>query len=123
MSTRKQDIFTRFTTSVASTLGHAWTFTTALGVLLLWGISGPFLGFSDTWQLIINTSTTIVTFLVVFIIQNTQNRDNLAINIKLDSIMNNLGIDEKAIIEAEDKSDKTLERKQKKMQQKNGKTQ
>ena len=87
MSKPKTDAFTRFTTSVSSVLGRPWVFIGALIFLVLWGISGPILGFSDTWQLIINTSTTIITFLTVFIIQNTQNRDNLAINIKLDAIM------------------------------------
>ena len=87
MSKKKQDVFTKFTTTVSSILGRPWVFIGALLFLVLWAISGPILGFSDTWQLIINTSTTIITFLTVFIIQNTQNRDNLAINIKLDAIM------------------------------------
>ena len=87
MSKKKTDIFTRFTTAISSILGRPWVFIGALLFLIIWAISGPILGFSDTWQLIINTSTTIVTFLTVFIIQNTQNRDNLAINIKLDAIM------------------------------------
>lgn len=64
-----------------------WRTCFCLVLLVLWGVSGPLLGFSDTWQLIINTSTTIITFLMVFIIQNTQNRDNLAMNIKQDAIM------------------------------------
>lgn len=110
MAKKKQpDIFSRFTTNVSSVLGHAWVFITALAVLVLWAISGPLLGFSDTWQLIINTSTTIITFLMVFIIQNTQNRDNLALNIKLDAIMKKQGITADDLIEAEEQSDKTLE--------------
>lgn len=113
---KKQDIFTRFTSSVAAMLGRPWIFIAALSVLILWAASGPLLGFSDTWQLIINTSTTIITFLMVFIIQNTQNRDNLALNIKQDAIMKKLGITAKDLIEAEDKSDKKLENKIKKMQ-------
>jgi low affinity Fe/Cu permease len=117
MSTKQeQDFFTRFTSKVSLVLGHAWIFVVALVVLLLWGLSGPLLGFSDTWQLIINTSTTIVTFLMVFIIQNTQNRDNLALNIKQDAIMKKLGITDKDIIESEDKSDKKLEKKKESMQ-------
>ncbi len=115
---RQKDIFTRFTSNVALALGHAWIFVAALVVLLLWGASGPLLGFSDTWQLIINTSTTIVTFLMVFIIQNTQNRDNLALNIKLDTILGKLGITEDDLIEAEEASDKYLEKKKKKVQRK-----
>jgi low affinity Fe/Cu permease len=82
------------------------------------GASGPLLGFSDTWQLIINTSTTIITFLVVFIIQNTQNRDNLAFNIKLDAIMKKLDITEKDLLQAEEESDKKLERKKQRIESK-----
>ena len=97
-------------------LGHAWVFVLALIVLLLWGLSGPLLGFSDTWQLIINTGTTIVTFLMVFIIQNTQNRDNLAMNIKLDAILKTLGVTSEALFAAEDDSDTSLEEKKAEMQ-------
>lgn len=119
---KKQDIFTRFTSKVSMVLGHAWVFVAALVVLVLWGLSGPLLGFSDTWQLIINTSTTIITFLMVFIIQNTQNRDNLALNIKQDAIMKKLGITDKDLMEAEEQSDKKLEKKVKRMQNKSTKS-
>lgn len=88
----KTDIFTRFTTATSMLLGRPQVFVGALAILAIWGATGPLLGFSDTWQLIINTGTTIVTFLVVFVIQNTQNRDNLAFNIKQDAIMRKLGI-------------------------------
>ena len=118
MASKKPDIFTKFTTAVSMALGQPWIFVLALVILLLWGASGPFLGFSDTWQLIVNTSTTIITFLMVFIIQNTQNRDNLAINIKLDAIMKNLGIQEKELFKAEDESDKRLEQKKESIQSK-----
>ena len=60
-------------------VGRAWVFALALGTVIVWAISGPFFGFSDTWQLVINTGTTIVTFLMVFLIQNSQNRDSAAI--------------------------------------------
>src|SRR6478736_1335060 len=90
----------------------------ALGVLILWGLSGPLLGFSDTWQLIINTSTTIITFLMVFIIQNTQNRDNMAINLKLSAIMKQLGITSDDLLGAEEESDKQLEHDKKKVESK-----
>jgi low affinity Fe/Cu permease len=113
---KPEDMFTRFTSSAAIALGHAWVFIVALGVLVLWALSGPLLGFSDTWQLIINTSTTIITFLMVFIIQNTQNRDNLALNIKLDAMLKKIGVDRSDIIEAEEKSDKKLEKKKQKIQ-------
>ena len=116
---KKQDIFTRFTSSIALALGHAWVFVIALVVLVIWAISGPLLGFSDTWQLIINTSTTIVTFLMVFIIQNTQNRDNLALNIKLDAILEKMGLDRGDLLEAEEESDKKLETKKRRLQNSN----
>jgi low affinity Fe/Cu permease len=112
----KPDIFTRFTTTTSALLGRPWIFVCALGVLLLWVLSGPLLGFSDTWQLIINTSTTIVTFLMVFIIQNTQNRDNLAFNIKQDAVMKKLGITAKDLLEAEDQSDVKLEKEKQSIQ-------
>jgi low affinity Fe/Cu permease len=113
---KKEDIFTRFTSATSKVLGHAWIFAAALLALVLWALSGPLLGFSDTWQLIINTSTTIVTFLMVFIIQNTQNRDNLAFNIKLDAMLEKMGLDKNKLMEAEDKSDKKLEAQKKNMQ-------
>jgi len=111
MAKKKEDVFTRFTTAVSTAMGRPWVFIIALAALLLWALSGPLLGFSDTWQLIINTSTTIVTFLMVFIIQNTQNRDNLAINLKLDVIMEKMGVTDDDLIEAEKNSDKQLQSK------------
>jgi low affinity Fe/Cu permease len=113
-----EDFFTRFTSTTSSLLGRPWIFVAALIALIVWAASGPLLGFSDTWQLIINTSTTIITFLMVFIIQNTQNRDNLAMNIKLDAMLRRLNVTEKNIVEAEDKSDKKLEEAIKKQQRK-----
>jgi low affinity Fe/Cu permease len=117
---QKEDFFTRFTSKVSTFLGRPWIFAAALGVLILWALSGPILGFSDTWQLIINTSTTIITFLMVFIIQNTQNRDNLAMNIKLDVMMQKMGIKAEDLIEAEESSDKRLESQKEKIQARNG---
>jgi low affinity Fe/Cu permease len=114
--TKNSDVFNRFTSAVSQVLGRAWIFVIALVVLLLWGASGPLLGFSDTWQLIINTSTTIITFLMVFIIQNTQNRDNMAMNIKLDAIMKRVGVTNKNYMDAEDESDKQLEKDKKVVQ-------
>lgn len=111
----KPDIFTRFTSSISKAMGHAWVFAVALLALIIWAISGPFLGFSDTWQLIINTSTTIITFLMVFIIQNTQNRDNMAINLKLDALMKETGASTEKLLEAEEESDKKLEKEKQRM--------
>lgn len=120
---RSPDIFTRFTSSVSKAMGHAWVFVIALAALVIWGFSGPFLKFSDTWQLIINTSTTIVTFLMVFIIQNTQNRDNMAMNLKMDALLKKQGIGREELLEAEERSDKKLEKDKQKMQgHRSGKT-
>lgn len=113
---QKKDIFTKFASKVSAWLGRPWLFTIMLGLVLLWLASGPLFHFSDTWQLIVNTGTTIITFLMVFIIQNTQNRDNLAINIKLDAIMEKLKITEKELIAAEEESDVALEHEKKIMQ-------
>ncbi|HEU4342399.1 MAG TPA: low affinity iron permease family protein [Candidatus Binatia bacterium] len=81
------EVFNHFATSASRAAGNPATFAAAISIIILWAVSGPFFGFSDTWQLIINTSTTIVTFLMVFLIQNTQNRDNEAIQIKLDELI------------------------------------
>ena len=122
MSIKKQDqdIFTRFTSTVSTILGRPRIFATSLAVLISWASSGHLLVFSDTWQLVINTSTTIITFLMVFIIQNTQNRDNLAMNIKLDTIMKKLHINEADLIKAEEESDKKLEAEKKAIQNNTG---
>jgi low affinity Fe/Cu permease len=79
--------FTRFANSVASAAGKPVTFVLCCVAIIAWGASGPLFGFSDTWQLVINTGTTIVTFLMVFLIQNTQNRDGAAIQAKLDELI------------------------------------
>lgn len=123
MSTAKkdhQDFFTRFTTKTAKVLGHAWVFAGAVATLIVWALSGPFLGFSDTWQLVINTSTTIVTFLMVFIIQNTQNRDSAAMHLKLDAVMRELQITNTKLYGAEDEGEKELEQQRKHMEEQAG---
>ncbi len=79
--------FSRFAQRLSNWAGRPPTFVVALGLILLWAISGPFFDFNDTWQLVINTSTTIVTFLMVFLIQNTQNRDTDALHIKIDELL------------------------------------
>ncbi len=80
-------VFTSFSNWVAQVSGRPITFAICLVVIVIWAFSGPFFGFSDTWQLIVNTGTTIVTFLMVFLIQNTQNRDGAAIQAKLDELI------------------------------------
>ena len=84
---RKASWFTRFAKKTAQISGRPVTFALAGAVVLVWAISGPMFGFNDTWQLAINTGTTIVTFLMVFLIQSTQNRDTAAIQIKLDELI------------------------------------
>ncbi|HEV7309376.1 low affinity iron permease family protein [Ensifer sp.] len=79
--------FSRFATSVADLSGKPSTFVAAVVVVLLWAIAGPFFGFSDTWELVINTGTTIITFLMVFVLQNSQNRDGKAMQAKLDELI------------------------------------
>jgi low affinity Fe/Cu permease len=79
--------FSRFSKWTAHATGHPNTFLIAVLIIVVWGVSGPIFGFSDTWQLVINTGTTIVTFLMVFLIQNTQNRDGAAVQLKLDELI------------------------------------
>ncbi len=79
--------FNRLAKGTSRMTGHPFAFVTALGVIIVWGIAGPLFGYSDTWQLVINTGTTIVTFLMVFLIQNTQNRDTGAMQAKLDELI------------------------------------
>ena len=79
--------FTRFARAASRAAGRPLAFVTALAVIVIWAALGPIFGFSDTWQLVINTGTTIVTFLMVFLIQNTQNRDTEAIQVKLDELI------------------------------------
>jgi low affinity Fe/Cu permease len=82
-----QAIFSRVAKETAVSMGHPWAFILACSVILIWALTGPLFGYSDTWQLVINTGTTIVTFLMVFLIQNTQNRDSCAIQVKLDELL------------------------------------
>ena len=80
-------LFTQFATGIAHAAGRPTTFMLCCAVVIVWAVSGPFFGFSDTWQLIINTGTTVITFLMVFVIQNTQNRDGAALQAKLDELI------------------------------------
>ena len=82
-----EKLFVRFATFTAKVAGKPWTFIACLAIVLLWAVTGPIFKFSETWQLVINTGTTIVTFLMVFLIQNTQNRDAAAMHAKLDELV------------------------------------
>ncbi len=79
--------FSRFASQAAQIVGHPYMFLAAVFIIVLWAVAGPYFQYSDTWQLIINTGTTIITFLVVFLIQNTQNRDAKALHLKLDELI------------------------------------
>jgi low affinity Fe/Cu permease len=82
-----QALFRKLSQKTSEWMGSSWSFMVAFGVIIAWAVTGPFFGYSDSWQLIINTGTTIVTFLMVFLIQNTQNRDAVATQIKLDELI------------------------------------
>ena len=85
--TKSTSLFTRFAKWTARATGRPAAFVGAAGIILLWAVTGPLFGFSDTWQLVINTGTTIVTFLMVFLIQNAQNRESKAVHLKLDELI------------------------------------
>jgi low affinity Fe/Cu permease len=102
------DAFRVFARRSATMLGSAWAFTAAVLVILVWLLTGPTFHFSDTWQLIINTATTIITFLMVFVIQNTQNRDAKAVHLKLDEMIRALKGARNKLVDLEDLSDEEL---------------
>lgn len=81
------ELFRRLAAKISMAVGSYWAFTFALFIIIIWLVNGPVFGFSDTWQLVINTGTTIVTFLMVFLIQNTQNRDSKVTHLKLDELI------------------------------------
>lgn len=112
---KKKSFFTRFAGVTATATGKPAAFLIAASVIVIWGISGPLFGFSDTWQLVINTGTTIVTFLMVFLIQNTQNRDTHALQLKLDELIKAIDAASNEVLDAEDFEDKDLEKRRKEM--------
>jgi low affinity Fe/Cu permease len=105
-----RDTFNRLAASAARLVGTYWAFLLAVLVVVLWAVTGPLFGFSDTWQLVINTGTTIVTFLMVFLIQNTQNRDALAIHLKLDELIHAIKRARDEMIDIEELTDSELEK-------------
>jgi low affinity Fe/Cu permease len=110
------EFFRRFAHKTSMLVGTPWAFMLAVGVIVLWAASGPLFGFSDTWQLVINTSTTIITFLIVFLIQNTQNRDAQAIHLKLDELLRAVTEARTSLVNLEDLPDDKLEELQKEFQ-------
>ncbi|PYL07196.1 MAG: hypothetical protein DME33_11385 [Verrucomicrobia bacterium] len=105
-----QYAFRIFAHQSAIVLGSAWAFVGAVLVILVWVLTGPTFHFSDTWQLVINTATTVVTFLMVFLIQNTQNRDTKAIHLKLDEMIRALRGARNQLLDVEDLSDEDLKK-------------
>lgn len=105
---RIRDAFGVFARKASDVLGTPWVFVCALAIIAVWAMSGPAFGYSDTWQLIINTGTTIVTFLMVFLIQNTQNRDAKAVHLKLDELIRALSGARNKLVDLEKLSDDDL---------------
>src|SRR5690348_2447158 len=103
-------LFARFARWIERQVGRSSTFVFAIAVVVLWAVSGPVFGWSDTWQLVINTGTTIVTFLMVFVIQNTQSRDTQAMQLKLDELIRVNKIARNSLINLEEMSEADVER-------------
>ncbi len=103
------EIFRKISHFASEQVGKPWAFVMALLLILIWGFSGPSTEYSDTWQLMINTTTTILTFLMVFLIQNTQNRDNKAIHLKLDELLHAIRRAKDSMMDAEDLPDNELD--------------
>ena len=115
-----KELFRKFAHNTSQIVGSSWAFMLAVLIIVVWAATGPIFHFSDTWQLVINTGTTIITFLMVFLIQNTQNRDAKAIHLKLDELLKGVKGARTALVDVEELSDDELEALQeefKKLQQ------
>lgn len=108
-----RDSFHRFAHRTSDLVGSPTAFITGLAIILVWGLTGPAFRYSDTWQLVINTGTTIITFLMVFLIQNTQNRDARAVHLKLDELIRSIRAARNEMVGLEDLSDEELDALQK----------
>jgi low affinity Fe/Cu permease len=104
-----EQLFRKFATKTSNIVGSPLSFFVAVVLIIAWAVTGPLFNFSDTWQLVINTSTTIVTFLIVFLIQNTQNRDARAMQLKLDELIHGVKGARSSLINVEELSDAELE--------------
>jgi len=111
-----RDVFRFFAHRTAAAMGSPWAFLAAVLVIVAWGASGSVFHYSDTWQLVINTGTTIVTFLMVFLIQNTQNRDARAVHLKLDELLRAVAQARTGLVSLEDLSDEELDALQRQFQ-------
>jgi low affinity Fe/Cu permease len=105
--------FTRVASTIATVVGSPWAFLVALGFILVWAVTGPLFGFSSDWQLVVNTGTTVITFLMVFLIQNTQNRDARAMHLKLDELLRAVPRARNEFMEAEEEDLDEIEREKK----------
>jgi low affinity Fe/Cu permease len=108
-----RELFRKFAQTTSQAVGSSWAFLLSFLVIVVWAITGPMFHFSDTWQLVINTGTTIITFLMVFLIQNTQNRDAKAIHLKLDELLKGVKGARTGLVNLEQLSDAELENLQK----------
>src|SRR5437588_6105995 len=116
-----RELFRKFAQITSQAVGSSWAFILAVAVIATWAVTGPMFHYSDTWQLVINTGTTIITFLMVFLIQNTQNRDAKAIHLKLDELLKGVKGARTSLVNLESLTDEELDALQKEFQRLGGK--